>query len=85
MHITRLEPSPCPYCSYVCDSASSLNEGNEKPKPGDYTVCLKCTHFLTFDTDLNLSKMSDKEVKDILEKNLTELKKIRKNIQTLFE
>lgn len=73
---TRIPLTPCPYCDYPMDAASSANPENwdAAPEPGCLTVCLSCTSILVFTTGLKLRKpyygeidhifMTDKPVAD---------------------
>lgn len=41
----------CPICFHELDSATDI-VGNDKPKPGDLSVCLYCAELLVFDDAL---------------------------------
>jgi hypothetical protein len=47
----------CPSCGHEFDSVS--RESDEKPEPGDYSVCLYCLAVLEFDADLILARIVD--------------------------
>jgi len=46
---------PCPHCGYLIDAHTVVkNEVSVTPKPGDYSICLKCTGFMKYDQDMNM-------------------------------
>jgi hypothetical protein len=48
----------CPVCFHKLDGVTNLT-GQEKPEPGDFTICISCTAILRFTTgnDLELSSL----------------------------
>lgn len=61
----RVEPSPCPHCGQVLDGASNVTN-DERPEPGDVTVCIICAGLAEFDEDMNLTMPSEAKKKDAL-------------------
>jgi len=72
----RTRKSRCLHCGTVLDAASVVREAgrwphNDKPRfdmsddveprPGDFTVCIKCGHLSTFGEDLRLRDPTDEE------------------------
>jgi hypothetical protein len=49
----RLPPSLCPDCGYQLDCATGV-DNDDRPSPGDLTLCLKCTQFLQYNDDMVL-------------------------------
>lgn len=49
--ISRTPAALCPACGYQVDAASSL-EGDDRPGPGDISLCLRCAAILEFGADL---------------------------------
>jgi hypothetical protein len=52
----RVPPSMCPACGYACDAATSLEDRDAVPEPGDWTVCLACGELLVFSPLMVLQK-----------------------------
>lgn len=50
----QLAPSACPTCGYLMDAARCLSNKTARPKPGDFSVCLKCGEMLRFTDGLLL-------------------------------
>lgn len=46
--------SPCPYCHRSLDRATFGDE--ERPSPGDITMCIACTRVCVFGTNMILRK-----------------------------
>ena len=50
----KVPSMPCPKCGVSNDGATDLsNEGN-KPKAGDFTICIKCGNIGIFTEDLHV-------------------------------
>lgn len=43
----------CPNCSTKLDAATNV-EGEDAPKPGDFTVCIRCRMVLRFDYSMHV-------------------------------
>jgi hypothetical protein len=50
----------CAHCGYKIDRAANTVR-NEKPHPGDFTICMACAKVLVFNEDLKLRKPSPEE------------------------
>lgn len=53
--------SNCPSCGKLLSGATSLNEEDALPSPGDISVCMDCATILKFDNDLRLVAISNEE------------------------
>ena len=49
----QLVPSFCPRCFKLLNAATNM-EGKDKPEPGDFTICIKCSSVLRFNPDMQL-------------------------------
>jgi hypothetical protein len=58
----RVKPSPCTSCGRVNDAATFVGKEDEKPSPGDFCVCLNCSHVMAYDQRLRLRELTDAEV-----------------------
>jgi len=54
---SRMPATACPTCFMMLDGVTSM-EGQEPPKPGDYTICAKCASLLRFDENMQLALAS---------------------------
>jgi hypothetical protein len=45
----------------VLDGAAAAR-GNNKPKPGDFSICIECSHLMVFADDLSLRDLNDEEM-----------------------
>jgi hypothetical protein len=50
----RLKPSKCPSCGKKLDGASKLGGNNERPKPGNVSICSDCCNISIFDENMDL-------------------------------
>jgi hypothetical protein len=50
-HTTHNMPSLCPHCGYKFDAVTNM-DGDTGPKPGDWTLCLRCAGPMMFDAAL---------------------------------
>jgi hypothetical protein len=57
---TDVPESRCPSCGKLCDAATAVEKDN-KPSPGDFSVCLDCGHVMIFDHDLRLRELRGEE------------------------
>jgi len=64
MFTTKINDSNCPVCGYELNRLSSITH-EEKPRPGDCTVCLKCTSFLLITDTFGHALMSDKQIAEL--------------------
>ena len=51
MKTTRHAPFPCPACGLKMDASSDM-DGKAIPKPGDFTLCIRCGCVLVFTDEL---------------------------------
>ena len=58
----------CPYCTYVCGSASALDCVGT-PHPGDISFCLMCCNSMTWDANMKLVKFDLNSIPDLLDRN----------------
>jgi len=61
---TRMPATSCPSCGYPLDAASDI-QGDATPSPGDLSMCIRCTSFLTFKDDLTLRLMTLEEIAEL--------------------
>ncbi len=84
MKTTRLTadvaPS-CPTCQATLDGVTDP-DGENTPRPGDFTVCAYCQEILTFTDELGLRLLEEEDIKLLplrfvsrIQSALTELKK----------
>lgn len=57
--------SKCPWCRHALELASGAFEPNAKPKPGDFTICIKCGKILRFRERLALGKLEYQDLEEI--------------------
>ena len=62
--VTRVDGFHCNTCLNFLDAFSEIG-GNSIPKKNDISVCFYCGTISTFDEELNLSRMSEKEIEDL--------------------
>ena len=62
-----LVESRCPQCDYTLTGATIIEGEDQKPEPGDSSVCLNCGQILTYEADLTLRKASIDEVRELME------------------
>lgn len=55
----------CLNCGHRLDGASGLNSDN-KPRPGDWSVCIQCGSVAVFDRKLRLRLLTDNERNEIV-------------------
>jgi hypothetical protein len=57
----------CPVCLYMMDCASSL-EPCQRPRPGDFSLCLKCGAILRFQENFHLRAATEFEIRFLPDK-----------------
>lgn len=60
-----MKPSPCLHCGTMLDAATSVTDLENKPDPGDATICFRCGHLMVFAEDLSLRGLTAKEMYEI--------------------
>lgn len=60
----------CPTCKHQLDGFGGVNH-EEKPTPGDYTVCISCCEMLVFSKAMTLRKPSVLEIDDMDQEQLS--------------
>jgi hypothetical protein len=60
----KVQASRCKACGYRTDAATSVGS-DAKPKPGDFTVCIRCGHVMAFDDKLKLRNLTSEEMNTI--------------------
>lgn len=64
--ITTLIPETvCPGCGHHNDAASHFFDENQRPKPGDTSLCLRCGHVMIFADDLTMRAPTEQEMNEI--------------------
>ena len=58
-------PNPCLSCGHVNDGALSL-DSEQRPKPGDVTLCVRCGFVMSFDENLSTRQLSPTEALVVL-------------------
>ena len=57
-----MPPSPCTACGKVMDRAGEGPFLAGKPRPGDISICMHCSHIMAFDDNLMLRDLTEAEV-----------------------
>ena len=60
-----MPPTLCPVCGYFFDAASPVGKGKAKPKPGDFTLCMKCGGILLFTFAMGVVPATDAQLEGI--------------------
>ena len=55
----------CPACFYQIECATAAGGGENRPGPGDFSVCLNCAELLRYDDQLNLYIPSEDEMAEL--------------------
>jgi hypothetical protein len=59
---SRVPKSKCLACGVRMDRATNMFDGQLKPSPEDFTICLKCGHLMIFADDLRVRELTTKEI-----------------------
>lgn len=68
----QLHRDICPHCGYQPDTATGI-DSDERPQPGNLSVCINCTGMLYFDDNLILQKLDEARFNALDEKTKKEL------------
>jgi len=61
----ELPLSYCLCCNKRLDGASAVtDDGNPRPEPGNFTICVYCSHLMVFDADLKVRQPTDEEIRE---------------------
>ena len=72
----------CPFCGKELDGASGTN-GDQAPRPGDFSVCIGCASPLVFGPDLSLQIISAKHWAALSEENLADLRLMMRAVREI--
>jgi hypothetical protein len=64
MKTTELPRSECLNCGHPLDRATSAT-GDHTAKPGDVTLCIRCSHIMIFTDEMGFRDPTEKELADI--------------------
>jgi hypothetical protein len=62
--MTDIPVSRCLDCGKILDAATDAF-GDEKPAPGDASICFHCGHIMAFADNLTLRPLTDEEIKQV--------------------
>ena len=77
MRTTRTKEGSCPTCGAKVDAVTRL-EGDEKPQPGDFTICFYCRDIFKFSETLGLLSLEESDIADIPLDQMSRLQSILK-------
>lgn len=72
----RLPKSSCPLCGKKLDAASDA-DGEERPSPGDVTLCIGCGTVFEYDGEMKLRVMTEAELSALEEEVQAQIKTVR--------
>lgn len=61
----RLPSSACTRCGKKVDDATSLTSDDDRPGPGDITLCINCCHIMTYADDLTVRNLTGAEIEKL--------------------
>lgn len=79
----RMPEQACPCCAYKLDAASSIWT-EDRPTPGDYTVCLKCRAILRWDYAMRIYEANGEELRQLDMETLGKLARIKGAISRMW-
>jgi hypothetical protein len=59
--VFRSAETPCPFCGKGIDSASPVDESDQRPSDGDLSLCIYCGEWLVFNADMTFRKPTDED------------------------
>lgn len=76
----------CPNCGELLDAATNAELGHEtQPKPGDFTLCVRCASVLVFGGDMNLRAAQMDDFAEMKPEQLMALSHARQALAKLIE
>lgn len=66
----------CPTCNSRFDSSAPIKNKLSIPKEGDPSICLYCGAWLTFNKDLSLREITEKDLENFKSEELEVMKRI---------
>lgn len=79
----RVPLSPCPKCNYRLDAATLVRPGTALPKPGDFTICLRCGEVLIFGDELALRVAMANDVRAAGPEVMAEIRRVSRAVRRL--
>ncbi len=80
--MSRYSPIPltaCPWCGKKSSRAWALDpEGDARPKPGDFSMCLSCGNVYVFTSDLGARKPEPDEIPEYAREKIARCQRARK-------
>lgn len=78
-NVTVLEVTKCPVCDANLNAAAPA-EGENRPNPGDYSLCLYCGEYLRFTDELKLRSLTTADIVDAPLNELAYMRRMARNI-----
>jgi hypothetical protein len=70
----------CPCCKKELDAATSINEKDALPSPGNLSICFYCATVSRFDKDLKLEELTTEQFAKFPEEFKINVRNIREKI-----
>jgi hypothetical protein len=72
----RVDHGRCPICSKILTASTSASKTPRAPASGDLTVCIDCLTWLTYNDDMTLRTISQKDIDDMSDERARELREL---------
>lgn len=60
----HIQPAACLNCKAVNNGATCIGH-DVAPQPGNIVICIECGHIMAYDNNMQMRKLTDKEMIDI--------------------
>lgn len=84
MKTTSTAAGTCPRCGYKFDHATGVAHDN-LPKPGDFSLCLRCGQVLRFEAGLVAVIALDRELEELAPEQRALIRRAQRAIPTLWQ
>jgi len=81
MNETTIPASKCPTCGYEMDSSTCVDDDTVKPKPGDFSVCMKCGEMLRFTGTMGIRIVELNDMMELTGNNQAQLVHIQRVVR----
>jgi DNA-directed RNA polymerase subunit RPC12/RpoP len=83
MKATAHKPTNCPRCGYRVEMATGLGH-RKRPRPGDFSLCLRCGQLLRFDHEFEPVMAFERELEQLSDRQRALIARARAELPKLW-
>lgn len=82
-HTYKVPKDACPHCGYKADGVYRYSQGQERPRPGDFVVCMGCTELLQFREDMGVRVPTPESLAELPPEYMVQVEKSKEMVRNI--